>query len=118
MLAAVPEVRLPRWACLGLWALGGLPVVLLAVAYGAGLGLGPADLAWTLTLLVSGGAVGPLGIVVWSAVAACGLLALLAAARKPLDRGDASGAAPQRSSLGPAFSSPSSGGIQRAAPRR
>lgn len=117
MLAAVPEVRVARWACLALAVLGALPVLLLAVAYGLGLDLGPIDLAWTLTLLLSGGAAGPLGVIAWSAVAACGLLAFLAAARRPLDRGGEDGGAPQRSSLGPAFSPPSSG-IQRATLRR
>ncbi|HEV3002059.1 MAG TPA: hypothetical protein VGW75_15055 [Solirubrobacteraceae bacterium] len=82
MLAATPEVRVPRGVALALVALGLLPFALVGAHYAEQLGLDPVELAWEAALLVSGGYAGPLGIVAWSLVLACGLLAAAVAAGK------------------------------------
>jgi hypothetical protein len=85
LLAAVPEVRLPR-AVLVLMVLAGLiPFLLVARYYGGQFDLGLGELAWQGVLLLAGGTVGPLGALVWSAVLGCGVGALLIAVRKRRD---------------------------------
>ena len=82
LLAAVPEVRLPR-VVLGLMVLAGLVPFLLVARYYAGqfdLGLG--ELAWQCVVLLAGGTTGLLGALAWSAVLGCGVGALLIASRK------------------------------------
>ena len=83
LLAAAPEIRLPRAVLAALVPLGLAPFALVAVAYAAQFGLGPVELLWQAALLLVGGTVGPLGALAWSAVLACGLGALLVALRKP-----------------------------------
>lgn len=92
LLAAVPEVRVPRALGLSLVLAGLLPFVLVGAYYAEQFGLGPAELAWEAVLLLSGGYAGPAGIVTWSLVLACGVLAATVALRKRgPDRGPAGG---------------------------
>lgn len=82
LLAAVPEVRLPR-IVLGLMVLAGLlPFVLVGTYYAGQFDLGLGALAWQCVLLLAGGTAGPLGALAWSAVLGCGVGALLIASRK------------------------------------
>ncbi|HEX2087093.1 MAG TPA: hypothetical protein VHF89_15540 [Solirubrobacteraceae bacterium] len=82
ILAAAPEVRVPRGGALALVLLGLVPFVLVGLYYVEQFGLDPIETAWEGVLLLAGGYAGPLGIVAWSFVLACGLLAASAAARK------------------------------------
>jgi hypothetical protein len=82
LLAVVPEVRLPRLALVGLVLLGLVPLALVALYYSAQFGLDPVELAWMTLLLVAGGTAGPLGVLVWSLVLACGIGAASVAVRK------------------------------------
>jgi hypothetical protein len=75
MLAAVPEVRPPRAVGVALVAIGLLPFALVAAYYAEQFGLGPVELAWELVLLLAGGYAGPLGVLTWSLVLSCALLA-------------------------------------------
>ena len=82
LLAAAPEIRLPRPVLALLVPLGLVPFALVAAAYAGAFGLGPVEALWQAVLLLVGGTVGPLGALAWSAVLACGLGALLVALRK------------------------------------
>jgi hypothetical protein len=82
MLAAAPEVRVPRGLGLGLVLAGLVPFVLVGLYYAEQFGLDPIELAWEAVLLLAGGYAGPLGIVAWSVVAACALLSASVALRK------------------------------------
>lgn len=82
LLAVVPEVRLPRLALVGLVLLGLVPLALVGLYYSAQFGLDPVELAWMALLLAAGGSAGPLGILVWSLVLACGIGAASVAVRK------------------------------------
>ena len=82
LLAVVPEVRLPRAATAALVLAGLLPFALVALFFAAQLGLDPLELAWMALLLVAGGYAGPVGVLVWSLVLACGVAALSVAVRK------------------------------------
>ena len=82
LLAAVPEVRLPR-PVLALMVLVGLvPFALVGLYYAGQFDLTFGELVWECVLLLAGGTVGPLGALVWSAVLGCGVGALLMVARK------------------------------------
>ena len=81
LLAMAPETHLRRPAALALWALGLLPPLLVAYAYGRELGLDPLELAWMLVLLVAGGGVSPAAALVWSVVLGCTASALLVVLR-------------------------------------
>jgi hypothetical protein len=82
LLAAVPEVRLPRPVLVAGVVAGLVPFALVGVLYLSQLGLGPFELAWTGVLLVAGGTAGPLGLLGWSAILACALGAGALALRK------------------------------------
>jgi len=71
LLAMAPEARMRRALALGLWTAGVLPPLLVAYAYACQFGLDPLELAWMGTLLVSGGAISPLAVLVWSVALAC-----------------------------------------------
>jgi hypothetical protein len=89
-----PEVRLRRSAAVTLAVLSALPPVLLVLAVAGQLDYGGVGFAWAVLLWVAGGVVGPLAWVLWSAVAACLLAALLLALRPPApppDRAQGSG---------------------------
>jgi hypothetical protein len=82
LLAAVPEVRLPRVLLL-LGVLAGLaPFALAGLYYADQFGFGPAELVWQAVVLLAGGTVGLLGALVWSALLGCGTGAALVALRK------------------------------------
>ncbi len=118
MLAAVPEVRVPRAVALGLVALGLLPFVLVGLYYAEQFGLGPIEVLWEAALVLSGGYAGPLGIVVWSLVLACALLAAGVALGKRGARARADDAPPvtTRGPLG--YAGPGSLGGTKSALRR
>ena len=82
LLAAVPEVRLPRAAMLLMVLAGLLPFVLVGLYYAAQFGLDPLELAWMAVLLLAGGHAGPLGVLAWSLVLACFVGALSVGLRK------------------------------------
>jgi hypothetical protein len=82
LLAAVPEVRLPRAALAALVLAGLLPFVLVGLYYAAQFGLDPLELAWMGLVLLAGGYAGPLGVLAWSLVLACCVGALSVAVRK------------------------------------
>jgi hypothetical protein len=82
MLAAVPELRVPRGVGLVLVLLGALPFVLVGLYYTEQFGLDPIEVCWEVVLLLAGGYAGPLGAVAWSVVAACVLLSATVALRK------------------------------------
>ena len=71
LIAASPEVRLPR-AVAGLLVLVSLiPVVLVSLVVADALGIGGIQLPWTALLLVVGGQVGPLAVLAWCLVLGC-----------------------------------------------
>ena len=82
LLATVPEVRAPRGVGLGLVLAGLVPFVLVGAYYTEQFGLDPVELAWFAVLLLAGGYAGPLGVVAWSLVLSCALLAASVALRK------------------------------------
>jgi len=81
LLAMAPETHLRRPAGLALWAIGLVPPLLVAYAYGRQFGLDPLELAWMLTLLVAGGGVSPAAVFVWSVVLGCTASALIVVLR-------------------------------------
>jgi hypothetical protein len=84
LLAAVPEVRAPRWLGLALVLVAFLPFVLVGAYYAEQFGLGPVELAWEAAILLAGGYAGPLGIVAWSLILSCALLSAgVALSRRP-----------------------------------
>ena len=76
-----PEVRLRRAFAVAIAVLAALPPVLLLVAIAQQLDFGGVEFVWSVLLWVAGGVVGPLAWLLWSAVAACLLAALLLALR-------------------------------------
>jgi hypothetical protein len=82
LLAAVPEVRLRRLPGVALVVAGLAPFVLVALYYAEQFALGPLEVPWGAMLLLAGGTVGPLGVVVWSLVLACGVGAAIVAWNK------------------------------------
>jgi hypothetical protein len=84
LLAAVPEVRTSRAVSVGLVGLGVVPFALVAAYYAQAFGLDPLELVWMFVVLLSGGYAGAPGMLVWSALLACGLGAgLIALAKRP-----------------------------------
>jgi hypothetical protein len=81
LLAMAPETHLRRPVALVLWALGLVPPLLVAYAYGRQFGLDPFELAWMVTLLVAGGALSLPTVFVWSVVLGCAAAALVVAMR-------------------------------------
>lgn len=71
LLAIAPEVRLHPFAALGLFAVGLLPPLLVAVAYARQFGLDLLELAWMGLLLVGGGSVGLVAALGWAIVLGC-----------------------------------------------
>ena len=118
MLAAVPEVRLPRGLGLGLVLAGLVPLVLVGAYYTEQFGLDPLELAWEGVLLLAGGYAGPLGIVAWSFALSCCLLAASVAVRKRREDRDTPerGAVTTRGPLG--YAGPGSLGGTESALRR
>lgn len=118
LLAAVPEVRVPRGVALALVALGLLPFVLVGLYYAEQFGLGPLEVLWEAAIVLGGGYAGPLGIVAWSLVLACALLATGVALGKRGARARPSGAPPvtTRGPLG--YAGPGSLGGTKSALRR
>jgi hypothetical protein len=119
LLAVVPEVRLPR-AALVVLVLGGLlPFALAGLYYAAQFGLDPLELAWMALLLVAGGYAGPLGVLLWSAVLACGVGAASVAVRKRRRPAGGDPDAPPVTTRGPAsYAGPGSLGGTSSALRR
>ena len=118
LLAAVPEVRVPRAAGLALVLAGLVPFALVTMYYAEQLGLDPIELAWEVVLVLSGGYAGPLGALTWSVVLACGLLAASVAVRKRSLADEPSGSGPvtTRGPLG--YAGPGSLGGTESALRR
>ncbi len=79
----VPELRLPRAAALALAALALVPAALVLAVYASALGLAPAQVPWSLLLLVAGGHVGLLALLCLCALGACGVAAARLALRDP-----------------------------------
>ncbi|MCW2992394.1 MAG: hypothetical protein JWM73_2988, partial [Solirubrobacterales bacterium] len=73
MLAAVPEVRLRPVPALALVLVALLPAALVLAVYANAIGASPAQLPWSLLLLVAGGQVGALSLLVLCATAACAI---------------------------------------------
>jgi hypothetical protein len=82
LLAAVPEVRLPRPLLLVMILLGFVPFALVGLYYAGQFALDPGELAWSVVVVLAGGAAGPLGVLAWSAILGCGVGAALVAVRK------------------------------------
>ena len=80
LFVLAPDLRMPRAARVLVAALGLLPIALVPIALARSLGLGAVDAAWELLLLVAGGHISPVGLLLWSLVAGCGVSALLVAA--------------------------------------
>jgi hypothetical protein len=78
-----PEVRMRRPIAIAIAVLAALPVALLLVAIAHQMGMGGVEFAWAVLLWVAGGVVGPLAWLLWSAIGACLLAALLLALRPP-----------------------------------
>jgi hypothetical protein len=118
MLAAAPEVRVPRAAALALVLAGLVPFALAGAYYAEQLGLGPLELAWEVVVLLSGGYAGPLGVVTWSLILGCGLLAASIAVQRrgPTADDDAPGHVTTRGPLG--YAGPGSLGGTESALRR
>ncbi len=76
-----PGVRLRRAVAIALAVAAALPFALLLLAVARQLGFGGLEFAWAVLLWVAGGVIGPLGWLLWSAVAACLLAAVLLALR-------------------------------------
>jgi hypothetical protein len=84
LLAAVPEVRLPRPAGVVMVLCGLVPFAFVALYYAAQFGLDPLELAWMGLLALAGGHAGPLGVIAWSLLLGCGVgAAVVAAAKRP-----------------------------------
>lgn len=80
LLAVAPEVRLrPGGRVLAVLA-AALPFALAALAYGVALDAGPLQLGWMGVLAIAGGHVSIPSLVLWSAIAGCGVAALVVAA--------------------------------------
>jgi hypothetical protein len=81
LLALGPGSRLPRPAAVALVLAGLAPLAIALVVVAHALGLGLETAAWTATLLVAGGHIGPLAVLLWSVTGGCAAAALLIAAR-------------------------------------
>lgn len=79
LLAVAPELRLHRVGRALAVLLAALPFLLALLAYGVALDAGPVQLGWMGVLLVAGGHVSILSLLLWSAIAGCGIAALVAA---------------------------------------
>ena len=80
LLAAAPEVRLrPGGRVLAVLA-ALVPFALAALAYGVALDADPLQLGWMGVLAIAGGHVSIPSLVLWSAIAGCGVAALVIAA--------------------------------------
>jgi hypothetical protein len=80
--ALTPDLRLPRWASLGIVALALLPLLLVATLDGSAFGLDVPHGLWFWTLLVAGGHI-PIGSwVLWSFLWGCAVAAGLIAIRR------------------------------------
>lgn len=82
LLAVVPEVRLHRLRGVLLVLAGFAPWVLVALSYANAFRLDAAEALWSGVLLLTGGTAGPLGVLVWSVLLACGIGAAAIAWRK------------------------------------
>jgi hypothetical protein len=71
MVAAAPDVRLPRRAGLAVVALGLVPIGLAAIVDAHALGYGPLEFLWVGALLIGGGHVGVITWLLWSLVGGC-----------------------------------------------
>lgn len=80
LFTLAPDLRMPRVMRVLVTALGLLPIALVLIALARSLGLGAVDAAWELLLLAAGGHISPLGLLLWSVAAGCGVSALLVAA--------------------------------------
>lgn len=80
MLAAVPEVRLSRVAAVVLVVVALVPGLVVLGLYADAVGAGPAELPWSLLVLVAGGQVGLPALVTLAALAACAVGAVRLAA--------------------------------------
>lgn len=87
LFALAPDLRIARSARVAAVGLAAAPVALVAVALARALGLGALDATWELALLIAGGHVSLASLLLWSAVAGCGVSALLLATRR--SRGEA-----------------------------
>lgn len=77
----VPDVRLPPPVVVVL-LLGGLALpAVIAVEYAGTLGLGPLQTLWSWSLLLAGGAVGPLSALEWSVAIGCAISVIAIAVR-------------------------------------
>jgi hypothetical protein len=88
LLAAAPEMRMPRALGLAIALVGLLPLLLVGLAYALALDLNPLDLAWSVLLSVAGGHTGPPTAVLWSVVFACSV-AVVAMLGRPRTGGPA-----------------------------
>ena len=80
LLALEPSIRIPRPALILAMLLSLFPFALVAIYYMGAFDYGPVQLAWTLLMLVAGGAFGWVQIIVWSVLAgaiACSFLVVL-----------------------------------------
>jgi len=118
LLAAVPEVRLPRPLVVAVVLAGLIPLALVGLAYAGQFGLGPVDLAWVGLLLVAGGTAGPLGVLAWSLLLSCALGAALAGWRAEPDRDVPGGDEPVRIRGPLSYAGPGSLGGTESALRR
>ena len=84
MLAAAPEVRLSRAAAVAVVILALVPALLVLGVFASAIGASPAELPWSLLVLVAGGQVGVSGLLALCTLAACAVgavrLAVLATA--------------------------------------
>lgn len=76
LLMVAPEARLHPLARLGVYALGLLPPLLVAVAYARAFALDPLELAVLGLRLVASGAIGPLAALGWALLLGCAAAAL------------------------------------------
>ena len=86
LLAAVPEVRVPRPVVVLMVLAGFLPWALVALYYSSQFALDPLELVWLCALLLAGGTTGPLGVLAWSLLLSCAVGAAVAGWRKPRER--------------------------------
>jgi MFS family permease len=85
LLTCVPEIRLRRGVAVALLALGVVPLGLVIAYYAGQFGLHPIELAWEGVVVVAGGYAGPAGVVVWSLILACAVVAAGVAVRRRAD---------------------------------
>ncbi|MEA2272440.1 MAG: hypothetical protein QOI98_1148 [Solirubrobacteraceae bacterium] len=81
LLAAAPEVRIPRPVGVALTLVGLAPLALVALVYAFAFGVGPIAFVWGVLLAVAGGHLGPAAAVLWSLVMACSAAVLAIFAR-------------------------------------